>query len=577
MNRTEIPSDVVFAGLKGLDADVLLIFDSCQAIPEPFTTSGKGIVSALASTGFEPDLISVAPVPGPHSFTRSLINELCDLSKPRVPGGEPKPFSDGSLYSNTIARLMCHKPEPLRNPDGSYMRDEDDNHIIEPFRRRTPIHRYLTQNRAPHPILLAPLPKANAPPYRTPESQRSPSRDSEPPPPRDEIVPCVLISLRMVPEALDRFDISAWANLILSTHRDVEDVRFDIKEISIENYYASCSGLMIIRMPLDVWGWMPKDPAMTFLGFINGGNQAAAINKQIEFEVRHQTRTPLDEAKTAEWSESRPTACLPSDVPSPEDTQMLGRSTDEQHGFEPLDSLQVLVAPNRNQNRKSLQLNVSPDGGILTKSAPREWKELVLQARDAHTHTGGPVFARLYDSVPHSLVSRRFAQRVGLTINRMPPTADGMIFLTPLGSVQNPIGFARLVFTSCKGDGKETELNIIVDDREELCENEEIGLGKPDIAFGERFVQDLKRKGLTPDGVFINYGATGFGAISISNPREPNNGKYISHQSLGERVPTASKSLQTPRSKINVSVPCGRLAYISASRTLLCPVWNSAA
>lgn len=272
--KTEVPSDVVFAGLKDLNADVLLLFDSCQAIPEPFETNGKGIVSVLASTGFEPSLLTVSPVPGPHSFTRSLINELCDLSRSRRPGCTPEVFSDVALHSKIMERLMFYKPEPLKNEDGSYMRDSDNEHMIEPYRRRTPIYRCLTQNRTPHPIRLVPLGRGiPTPEHSIPSSDDEASEEHTAQSPLDKgnTVPCVLISVRLNPHALDGPDIDSWVNMLLSLPTAAEDVMVSAKEITIENYYRS---------------WMPKHPAMTLIGCISGDNQASTINERMQSRLR---------------------------------------------------------------------------------------------------------------------------------------------------------------------------------------------------------------------------------------------------------------------------------------------------
>ncbi|KAI0387296.1 hypothetical protein F5Y04DRAFT_274154 [Hypomontagnella monticulosa] len=286
---------MVFSGLQDLNADVLLLIDSCQAIPESFESNGKGVVSAITSTGFEPGLLSVAPVPGPDSFTRSLINELCEeASRRRPPGCASEVFSDISLHSNIIDRLIHYKPEPLKREDGSYMRDIDNKHVMEPYRRRTPFYRCLT--RKPRAIPLVPLRGKMPTPEQSIHStsdKYSEDQATEPSNSRNREVPCVLISVRLDPHALDEPDINAWVNMLLSMPSDAEEIMVRAKHITIENYYRSCSGLMIVKMPLDIWSLMPKHPAIMFIGYISGDNQATTINKQIE--SRLEARSPPEQ------------------------------------------------------------------------------------------------------------------------------------------------------------------------------------------------------------------------------------------------------------------------------------------
>ena len=35
-----------------MDADALLLFDSCQAVPQAFDSRGKGVASAITATGW---------------------------------------------------------------------------------------------------------------------------------------------------------------------------------------------------------------------------------------------------------------------------------------------------------------------------------------------------------------------------------------------------------------------------------------------------------------------------------------------------------------------------------------------
>src|SRR4051812_26188229 len=73
---TSFPSSAFLHFFADVDADVLLFFDSCQAVPQAFDSLGKGVVSAITATGFEPGVIGTAAEVGSHSFTHALIQVL---------------------------------------------------------------------------------------------------------------------------------------------------------------------------------------------------------------------------------------------------------------------------------------------------------------------------------------------------------------------------------------------------------------------------------------------------------------------------------------------------------------------
>src|SRR6266699_6828508 len=90
-----------------LDADVLLLFDSCQAVPQALDSKGKGVISAITATGFEPSIIGTAAEVGSHSFTHALIQVLGVLSMPREtsPQSAQAPATDVLLHSLLITEL----------------------------------------------------------------------------------------------------------------------------------------------------------------------------------------------------------------------------------------------------------------------------------------------------------------------------------------------------------------------------------------------------------------------------------------------------------------------------------------
>src|SRR6202008_878901 len=86
--------------------------------------------------------------------------------------------------------------------------------------------------------------------------------------------------------AFTRADVSEFANWILKVSADAVDVELAVNAVTIENVYNSCSTLMLVKMPLHIWGWIQKDPAMTFIGYVSGENQAKRINEAIRKNIR---------------------------------------------------------------------------------------------------------------------------------------------------------------------------------------------------------------------------------------------------------------------------------------------------
>jgi len=286
--RREQPAEVELGGilplLGRLDADILLLFDSCQAVPLQFDSKGKGIAAAITATGFEPRPMATAAEVGPDSFTNALIEELGQLSLPSPPGGRPLPFSDVTLHSRLLSRLRVYPSSLSKSPDGSFKKDEHGNHVIEPFRRRTPIYHFLSRNKPPRPIALAPLsagllPSAQPPASSVPQKPLPPSLlPSALPPPlspeplqtRDVLAPHVLVSARIASKTLSEAELNAWKTWILGLPASVTNVDIRAEDIRIEGAYPSLSTLLLVRMPLSLWCRLRKDPAMSFIGYITG-------------------------------------------------------------------------------------------------------------------------------------------------------------------------------------------------------------------------------------------------------------------------------------------------------------------
>ncbi|KAK3384604.1 hypothetical protein B0T24DRAFT_544890 [Lasiosphaeria ovina] len=151
-NPKKVESIGIFPILGGLDADVLLLFDSCQAVPSSVMSSGKGIILAITATGFEPG--AIAAEVGPDSFTQSLVDELALFAN------SGWPFSDMILHASLTNRLKIRIPSLIKKHDGSLQVDDCGRPFFEQFRRKTPHYIFLSKGKAPRPIPLVPLPKA---------------------------------------------------------------------------------------------------------------------------------------------------------------------------------------------------------------------------------------------------------------------------------------------------------------------------------------------------------------------------------------------------------------------------------
>lgn len=145
----EIDSSMILPLLRERDADIWLLFDSCQAMPHAFDTSGKGIVTALTATGFEPGAYGTAAEVGSDSFTHALIQVLGQLSIPTDTSGTPKSFTDSYLHCLLFTELSKWQPSLQKRKDGSYVRTMHGHHVVEPCRRRTPIYQLISRNKSP--------------------------------------------------------------------------------------------------------------------------------------------------------------------------------------------------------------------------------------------------------------------------------------------------------------------------------------------------------------------------------------------------------------------------------------------
>ncbi|KAK5657970.1 hypothetical protein OQA88_2523 [Cercophora sp. LCS_1] len=268
-------SSAILNFFQEMDADTLLLFDSCQAVPQAFTSTGKGVVSAITATGFEPGPAGIAAEVGTHSFTHSIIEVLGKLSIPQRDSSIVP--SDVLLHSMLISELKKGGAALERQEDGTFRRDANGHHLVEQNRRRTPIYRWLCANKPHRPIRLSPLQTQIAPITPASSSRR---------PVFDYVAPEVLVSVRLAPDALSDKDMDAWVKWVLSLPAGATEVAFQGHAVRIEGLYRSYSSLVILRIPVETWTCMAKHRAFGFIGYVTGDNQALAINEQLAARIQ---------------------------------------------------------------------------------------------------------------------------------------------------------------------------------------------------------------------------------------------------------------------------------------------------
>lgn len=272
-------------------------------MPQAFESRGKGVISAVTATGFEPFSFGTAAEVGSHSFTHALTVLLGTLSVPRHRSARIEPFSDILLHQ-VLATEMKKVPMALkRNNDGTFKRDGAGNHEIEPYRRRCPMYQFLSRNRSARPIDICPLSVTENVDCR---EEPQPSDNTYQPRLLSEgtPIPEVLISLRLMPDSIDDLDVNAWTRLMLSLPECVSEVAITGHEVKIDSLHRSYSTLVLLRIPLHTWSLLKKDKSMTFIGFTFGGNQAEQLNKRVAKQMMALSSATLDTPPVTETAKN---------------------------------------------------------------------------------------------------------------------------------------------------------------------------------------------------------------------------------------------------------------------------------
>ncbi len=293
-----LPSGGVQQLFEEAESDVLLLYDSCHSSHPAINASGQGVTEVIAACGFE----AQAPAVGPHSFTNALILELEEAFS-------GAPISVAELHGRIIGSLKNWKPGLLRDSDGNVWTDPNGIPRYECYKRRTPVHCFLTNETPYRTIMLAPLPsKLSYAAVATIENDEdtslhasssgksghspsnsilSPSTLTDPTTVSDSSRPAqsldVLLAIRLEDDFfLDEEEergqkIKVWCEWLKKMPERAQNVR-------IQGLYKSCSALMLVSIPILLWDLLPDNAAYSFIGFVSSSNLAHALEYEREAE-----------------------------------------------------------------------------------------------------------------------------------------------------------------------------------------------------------------------------------------------------------------------------------------------------
>ena len=248
--------------LENAESDALILLDCCAAASS-ISASGSGVTEVIAACGFE----TWAPGVGEHSFTRSLIDELRYWSHGPT-------LSVAMLHNKVLSKIKYWKPR-------FGMTGEHEH-------RKTPIYIVISHEGNQRSIGLIPL-QRNGPPSvgrvdASTQGLHSESSESSIEaqsiaddslldssqssidrvwPDREFHHPKVLISLSL--EEDQSLHMNTWVDWIRS-------VPALIRYTKVDGIFKSSSTLLVLSIPVALWDLLPKDPAISFIGFVNSSN-----------------------------------------------------------------------------------------------------------------------------------------------------------------------------------------------------------------------------------------------------------------------------------------------------------------
>ena len=240
--------------------DVLFLYDTCHsANGHGSVDSSRSAIALLAACGFE----SLAAEIGPHSFTYALIQELSEAVS------RQKAISVPQLHSSLLNRLHLQRQDVLLQEKNGKMCISTMNGIplFEPPVWRTPIYIQLSRNARPRPIMVAPLP-SKLPSSQMPDfvmlNTPRPTTETSAQPKKSRMHVVLRVSL-----AEDEFNLEEFKDWIC-------DAPEPAKEIKIITTLPSCSTLLLLQMPVELWDMLPASPAIAFVGFVEVDESAGS-------------------------------------------------------------------------------------------------------------------------------------------------------------------------------------------------------------------------------------------------------------------------------------------------------------
>lgn len=250
-------------------SDALFLLDCCHSAGYA-SRPLRGFSETIAASGFE----SIAPPPGPHSFTATLRRVLESWAL------KSAAFSVANLHTEILVSLKELPPQ----------------HIQEGISfewRRTPVHYFRSSNVCPQSIVLSPLPAASteAVPFFTLREMGEERSVSQ---------PRVILKITLVQDYPETDSADA-------CHRWLASFPLPTADIKVEAVYRSFSTVVLISLSVAAWDLLPEIPGCSFVCFTTSENLAIwrspthpMVARWIE-KVRHELET--SEAPDKPWAE----------------------------------------------------------------------------------------------------------------------------------------------------------------------------------------------------------------------------------------------------------------------------------
>ncbi|KAK3377174.1 hypothetical protein B0T24DRAFT_486480, partial [Lasiosphaeria ovina] len=212
-------------------SDTLFLLDCCCAAGSA-SRPLKGFSETIAASGFE----SLAPPPGPHSFTNALTRVLRKWRRTQ--------FSVVRLHNELLVALKEMPPEQISS-DGSLFEW-----------RRTPVHYIRSNDRCPPSVVVSSLATEGG---EVVVIHEEPTVNSQP-----AVSPRVILSLILTEDL--RLDDA------VACRRWLSAFPLHTKTIHVEGVYHGLSTVVMISLPVPIWDHLENIPGCNFVCFTTSGN-----------------------------------------------------------------------------------------------------------------------------------------------------------------------------------------------------------------------------------------------------------------------------------------------------------------